>query len=148
MFRSADRDANAVGFLGALYTFRNSRSPAKMAKIMDPVLPILSILEYRAIILGSFGGPGMYIKYITSNTINFRVPFLRPSENLGGHVRAMYGTYCRFCLEYTKLNRMPMTHITNLPYRCWTYWTSCLKNPSLQPNPKPQHPESLQVFDV
>ena len=29
-----------------------------MAKIMDPVLPILSILGYRAIILGSFGGPG------------------------------------------------------------------------------------------
>ena len=29
-----------------------------MAKIMDPVLPIFSILGYRAIILGSFGGPG------------------------------------------------------------------------------------------
>ena len=29
-----------------------------MAKIMDPGLPILSILEYRAIILGSLGGPG------------------------------------------------------------------------------------------
>ena len=31
---------------------------SKMAKIMDPILPILSILEYWAIILGSFGGPG------------------------------------------------------------------------------------------
>ena len=30
-----------------------------MAKIMDPILPILSILGYWAIILGSFGGPGM-----------------------------------------------------------------------------------------
>ena len=29
-----------------------------MAKIMDPILPILSILGYWAIILGSFGGPG------------------------------------------------------------------------------------------
>ena len=29
-----------------------------MAKIMDPVLPILSILGYRAISLGSFGAPG------------------------------------------------------------------------------------------
>ena len=32
-----------------------------MAKIMDPILTILSILGYWAIILGSFGGPGMYI---------------------------------------------------------------------------------------
>ena len=29
-----------------------------MAKTMDPVLLILSILGYRAIIWGSFGGPG------------------------------------------------------------------------------------------
>ena len=29
-----------------------------MAKIMDPVLPILSILGYWSIILGSFGGLG------------------------------------------------------------------------------------------
>ena len=32
-----------------------------MGKIMDPILPILSILGYWAIILGSFGGPGTYI---------------------------------------------------------------------------------------
>ena len=31
-----------------------------MAKIMDPVLTILSILGYWAIILSSFGGPGRY----------------------------------------------------------------------------------------
>ena len=30
---------------------------SKMAKIMDPILAILSILGYWAIILGSFGGP-------------------------------------------------------------------------------------------
>ena len=29
-----------------------------MAKIMDPILPILCILGYWAMILGSFGGPG------------------------------------------------------------------------------------------
>ena len=29
-----------------------------MAKIMDPILPILSMLGYWAIILGYFGGPG------------------------------------------------------------------------------------------
>ena len=29
-----------------------------MAKMMDPILPVLSMLEYWAIILGSFGGPG------------------------------------------------------------------------------------------
>ena len=32
-----------------------------MAQKMDPILPILSILGYWAIILGSFGGPGMCI---------------------------------------------------------------------------------------
>ena len=31
---------------------------SKMAKIMDPILPILSMLGYWASILGSFGGPG------------------------------------------------------------------------------------------
>ena len=31
-----------------------------MAKIMDPILPLLSILGYWAIILGSFGGPGLH----------------------------------------------------------------------------------------
>ena len=31
---------------------------SKMAKMMDPILPIVSILRYWAIILGSFGGPG------------------------------------------------------------------------------------------
>ena len=31
-----------------------------MAKIMDSILPILSILEYWAIILGFFGGPGWF----------------------------------------------------------------------------------------
>ena len=31
---------------------------SKMANIMDPILPILPVLGYWAIILGSFGGPG------------------------------------------------------------------------------------------
>ena len=31
---------------------------SKMAKMMDPTLPIVSILRYWAITLGSFGGPG------------------------------------------------------------------------------------------
>ena len=31
---------------------------SKMAKIIDPILPILSLLGYWAIILGSFGGLG------------------------------------------------------------------------------------------
>ena len=35
-----------------------------MAKMMDPVLPILSILRYRAILLGSFGGPGISCTWI------------------------------------------------------------------------------------
>ena len=36
-----------------------------MAKIVDPILPILFVLGYWAIILGTFGGPGMYIHIFT-----------------------------------------------------------------------------------
>ena len=32
---------------------------SKMAKLMDPILPILVILGSWAILLGSFGGPGV-----------------------------------------------------------------------------------------
>ena len=32
-----------------------------MAKIMDPILSLLCILGYWAIVLGSFGGPGRSI---------------------------------------------------------------------------------------
>ena len=39
----------------------------KMPKIMDPVLPILSILGYGAILLGTFGGPGMNENEVCSN---------------------------------------------------------------------------------
>ena len=39
-----------------------------MANIMDPVLPILSILGYWAIILGSSGGPGTQ-NYLTAAQI-------------------------------------------------------------------------------
>ena len=49
----------------ALTEFPQTRVPrhditwtSKMAKIMDPILPILSVLRCWAIILGSFGGPG------------------------------------------------------------------------------------------
>ena len=31
-----------------------------MAKILDPILPVVSILGYWAIILGFFEGPGKY----------------------------------------------------------------------------------------
>ena len=31
-----------------------------MARIMDPILPTLSILGYWGIIFGSFGGPGTF----------------------------------------------------------------------------------------
>ena len=36
---------------------------SKMAKTMDPILPVLSMLEYWAMILGSFGGPGTYYSF-------------------------------------------------------------------------------------
>ena len=44
-----------------------------MAKIMDPILPILYILRYWAIILGSFGGPGKscFLKSGPSPSLNF-----------------------------------------------------------------------------
>ena len=31
-----------------------------MSKTMDPILPILSVFGYWAILLGTFGGPGIY----------------------------------------------------------------------------------------
>ena len=45
-----------------------------MAKIMDPILPIVSILRYWAIILASFGGPGNYI-YIYMHIFGCLDPF-------------------------------------------------------------------------
>ena len=42
---------------GVCYSFGGAWT-SKMANIMDPILPILSILGYSAITLGSFGGPG------------------------------------------------------------------------------------------
>ena len=51
---------DGVGRPRALIVYLNLQS---MAKIMDPILPILSILEYGAIILGSFGGPGSNCTY-------------------------------------------------------------------------------------
>ena len=40
-----------------------------MAKILDPILPVLSMLGYWAIILGSFGGPGN--RYVSHNQWGF-----------------------------------------------------------------------------
>ena len=37
-----------------------STGTSKMAKTMEPMLPILFVLEYWAIILDSFGSPGRY----------------------------------------------------------------------------------------
>ena len=53
-----------------------------MAKIMDLVLPILSILGYRAFILGSFGGPGSYQKN-----------FLPQRTHHSGSVFSAYGDF-------------------------------------------------------
>ena len=43
---------------GQARKYKASTWTSKMAKIIDPILPVLSILGYWAIILGSFGGPG------------------------------------------------------------------------------------------
>ena len=59
-----------------------------MAKIIDPILPILSILGYWAMILGSFGGPGnrtirtqvarvLLFSYVVLGAPWFRVPLKR-----------------------------------------------------------------------
>ena len=46
---------------------------SKMAKILDPILSILSILGYWAIILGIFGGPGEVLEYRAARLFEFRV---------------------------------------------------------------------------
>ena len=62
--RFSDGDAAWDEVSGALEStgFERLPGPPKEPKIMDLVLPILSIWDiyYRAIILGSFGGPGAY----------------------------------------------------------------------------------------
>ena len=45
---------------------------SKMAKIMDPTLPLLSVLGFWAIILGYFGGPG--------NSISVGVSFVLEAD--------------------------------------------------------------------
>ena len=48
---------------------------SKRAKIMDPILPLLSILGYWANILGSFGGSGIYIyMYVCIYTYTYLYP--------------------------------------------------------------------------
>ena len=46
-----------LGGLGVLHT-SEIPGPPKERNIMDPMMPIVSIVAYWAIILGSFGGPG------------------------------------------------------------------------------------------
>ena len=43
-----------------------------MANIMDPTLPVLSALGYRAIILGSFGGPGRLWHFVSAFLMHAR----------------------------------------------------------------------------
>ena len=40
---------------------------SKMAKTMDPILPIVSVLGYWATVLGSFGGPGRCLLFECSD---------------------------------------------------------------------------------
>ena len=49
-----------------------------MAKIMDPILPILSILGYWAIVLGSFGGPGRILS---------QARLVRPDQRIAEYYR-------------------------------------------------------------
>ena len=46
---------------GSYFTVIDVTWTSKIARIVDPIWPILSIFGYCAIILGSFGGPGSYI---------------------------------------------------------------------------------------
>ena len=81
-----------------------------MAKIMDPILPILSILEYWAIILGLFGGPGRYLLlgYLEPQGGGFEAPEYQASFS---HF-SMVSRFCEsslHCLDvYSK--EFPMGH--------------------------------------
>ena len=57
-----------------------------MAKIMDPILPILSILGYGSVILRSFGGPGRY-------------RCMRLSINWGSFERELQGSVAGFGVD-------------------------------------------------
>ena len=64
-----------------------------MAKIMDPILPILFVLGYWAIILGSFGGPGIKVRILCNWVLRPREmkktrPFEAWSKLL---IRGLYG---------------------------------------------------------
>ena len=48
----------------------------KMANIVDPILPILSILAYWAIVLGSFGGPGKLQHSKNSKPLHGDCPYM------------------------------------------------------------------------
>ena len=54
-----------------------------MAKIMDPILPILYILEYWAIILGFFAGPDLLEQDIAYQPSNTELSFV---SELGCHL--------------------------------------------------------------
>ena len=55
------------GILSGLTKSTDHPSTSKMAIMIDPILPIPSILGYWAIILGSFGGPGGWLHIHTEN---------------------------------------------------------------------------------
>ena len=58
-----------------------------MAKTMDPILPILSLWGYWAIILGSLGGPGMLLMIHTLHDLVY--------QNLGNQDTTVYIRSCR-----------------------------------------------------
>ena len=54
----------------------------RRAKIVDPILPMLSILGYWAIILGSFGGPGRSHHLVEEPLAVHCASFLRASRRV------------------------------------------------------------------
>ena len=78
---------------------------AKMAKIMDPILPILSILGYRAIILGSFGGPG------APKGTQFQTLSLSESRNnkagMNGHFLGLHSNFTKWPDAFAVVDDVP-----------------------------------------
>ena len=92
---------------------------SKMAKIMDPILPILSILGYWAIILGSFGGPGSLKQLYKNSRLRtrtkvwneFRTPrYCSLLLRLGTHFVSSAVAELVLLLPSDNLDERPLTH--------------------------------------
>ena len=89
-----------MGTLGPKYLIYCS---SKRAKIMDPILPIVSILRSWAIILGSFEGPGSH-RFVLQDFLQDLIPI-------------RMALYSRFEIRVLEMILQPVPYIQALQFR-------------------------------